>query len=137
MCGGSFPYNRTLVDMLVCCVERASVPTIRSSNEPVLIKTLLRKYNVMNLSQNSNISLLFQKNENILCENFSPWEPGKISGDKIHETVAAHFKIGLPLRVFKSHTYLPWASSKLSIIACFITPVLALEVVYAPRLLFR
>ena len=41
------------------------------------------------------------------------------------------------LGVFKSHTCLPWASSKLSIIVCFITPVLALEVVYAPGLLFR
>lgn len=41
------------------------------------------------------------------------------------------------LGVFKSHTCLPWASSKLSIIVCFITPVLALEVVYALGLLFR
>lgn len=42
------------------------VPIIGSPNESVLIKALLRKYNGMNLSQNSNISLLFQKNEKTL-----------------------------------------------------------------------
>ena len=134
MCG-SFPYNRILVDMLVCCVERGSVPTIRSSNEPVLIKTLLRKYNGMNLSQNSNISLLFQKNENVLCETFSPWEPVRYLEIEVTRLWQQLLRLDY-LAVFESHTHLPCASSKLSVIACFITPVLALEVVYAPPLLF-
>ena len=128
--------------LLICCFAvwregEFCIPIIRSSNESVLIKALLRKYNGINLSQNSNISFLFQKNEKTFSVRIFH-----------HENMVRYLEIKFMrlwqhilrldyLGVFNSHTSLPWASSKLSIIVCVSAPVLALEVVYAPGLLFR